>query len=426
MEKVVGYEQRRRIRAQIRVAKKKQETDHVVSTKTTRETITTIKRAISPERQPRSHTPEYHSRSSPQKSPEREPKSHERIVSPARQPTPQRVLSPEFESKQKSVPNKSLSPERQSPHQKSVSPERTRAKESGSALPNGHAKEPSKAVTGKRPQSPAKLRHNTTPSSRSPMRPSSPDKKTRPVSPTKAATPKPKSNRFSEYATAYMKKIGLKSEEVKTSSAKPKKSPARQVPENVTKQERTTRTIDEEEVRTKQTTTSVIKNVTERTASKDIIEIVDVNGKRSASPEKQRSPERRTQSPEKSRSRSPDLVRQVEQTPKKKETIVKTVNDIEKKIPSKQQQEEKPSWVTNRNLKKVSSTVRSYSSKKIDTEKQKYRAPSPSKVISKPIDVITSSYGPGPLDADGRPLFGIKALRNGATNYQGNYSFLAV
>lgn len=100
---------------------------------------------------------------------------------------------------------------------------------------------------------------------------------------------------------------------------------------------------------------------------------------------------------------------------------MKTSYEIEKKVPSKPVQEEKPSWVTNRNLKKITSESRTFSSKKIENEKPKYRAPSPSKVIAKPIDVITSSYGPGPLDADGKPLFGIKALRNGGSNFQGTY-----
>ncbi|CAH2048946.1 unnamed protein product, partial [Iphiclides podalirius] len=413
LEKVVGYEQRRRIRAQIRVARKKQESEHMTITKTTKDT--TIKRTVSPQRQPRSHTPEYQSRSTPQKSPERETKPYEKLDSPARQSTPQRTISPELESKQKPATKKYASPERQSPHKKSISPDRIKPREPESILLNGHSKEPSKLVTDKRPQSPAKLQQKSTP--RSPMRPSSPDKKTRPVSPTKSAAPKPKSNRFSEYASAYMKKIGLKSEEVKSSSPKPKKTPSQQVSENVVKQQRAVEQIDEEN-QTKQTSTSIAKNVSERTTSKDIIEIVQINGRRSASPEKKISPERRPKSPEKSRSRTPELEKPVEKTPKKKETQTKTVNDNEKKVSSKQQEEEKPSWVTNRNLKKVSSTVRTYSTKKIDNEKQKYRAPSPSKVISKPIDVITSSYGPGPLDADGRPLFGIKALKKGATNYQ--------
>ncbi|XP_013170129.1 PREDICTED: microtubule-associated protein futsch-like isoform X1 [Papilio xuthus] len=434
LEKVVGYEQRRRIRAQIRIAKKNQEND-TVSTRITKETVATVKKTPSQERQPRSHTPEYHSRSTPQKSPERESKSYSRMQSPGKQPSAEREPSPELKSKLQRNVLKSPSPERQSPIRQAehISPEPTKPKEQ-SPIPNGHAKMPNNVTDIKRPQSPSKLSQKSKPISKSPMRPGSPDKKGRPGSPTKTATPKPKSNRFSEYATAYMKKIGLKSEEAKTSSPKPKKTPL-QATVTVVKQEQTVKrqeqpnlvhVIDEQDtVETKHSSTIITKNITERASSKDVIEIVQLNGKRSSSPEKSPSPARRPKSPEKSRSRSPDLqkphvepVQREPQIDKKVETTGKVVNDIDKKISSKPQQEEKPSWVTNRNLKKVSSSVRTYSTKKAETEKPKYRSASPSKVISKPIDVITSSYGPGPLDADGRPLFGIKALRKGATNYQ--------
>ncbi|XP_045536394.1 microtubule-associated protein futsch isoform X1 [Papilio machaon] len=435
LEKVVGYEQRRRIRAQIRIAKKHQEND-TVTTRITKETVTTVKKAPSQERHSRSHTPEYHSRSTPQKSPEREPKSYFRMQSPGKQPSADREPSPELKTKLQRNVLKSPSPERHSPIRQAehISPEPTKPKEQQSPLPNGHAKINNNVADNKRPQSPSKLSQKSKPISKSPMRPGSPDKKGRPGSPTKTATPKPKSNRFSEYATAYMKKIGLKSEEVKTSSPKPKKIPA-QATVTVVKEEQTVKrqerpnlvhVIDEQDtVETKHSSTIITKNVTERTSSKDVIEIVQLNGKRSASPEKSPSPARRPKSPEKSRSRSPELqkpnaepVQREPQIEKKKETTGKAVNDIEKKISSKPQQEEKPSWVTNRNLKKVTSSVRTYSTKKAENEKPKYRSASPSKVISKPIDVITSSYGPGPLDADGRPLFGIKALKKGATNYQ--------
>ncbi|CAG5045553.1 unnamed protein product [Parnassius apollo] len=465
LDKVVGYEQRRRIRAQIRIAKKSQENKDVTNSNAIKETVVTITKAPSTERRQRSHTPEYQTRSTPQKSPERESKSYQKIDSPVRQSSPQRVISSECEIKPHI--DKTLSPERKSPDQKTVSPDITKPNDQ-TTLFNGHTQEPSKILVEKRPQSPSKLPQKSTATSKSPLRPTSPDKKARPASPTKStrpstpsklarpisppkqarpaspnkqtrpasptksarpasptksgrlasptksATTKSTSHQLSEYASVYMKKIGLKTEGVKTSPSKLKKSP-----ENLVKQEETVTRIEDEAVEIDQTSDSINKNVTERTSSEDVIEIMQTNGKRSPSPQEKRSSKRRSQSPEKSP--SPESRRPIQQetkVEKTKETITKTVNDIGKKVPTKQLQEEKPSWVTNRNLKKVASTARTYSSKKIESEKPKYRAPSPSKVISKPIDVITSSYGPGPLDADGRPLFGIKALRNGATNYQ--------
>lgn len=418
MEKVVGYEQRRRIRAQIRIARKKSETEHVDSTthtRTTKQTVTTQK--------PRS--PERHQTKSPDRTP-------------------------------KSTPHKTASPDRHAKTPQRTMPERSHPREHAQPVLNGHAKEPAKTLHDKRPrpQSPDKLAPKSVLKTKSPLRQASPDKKTRPdiQSPGKTGTPKPKGNRFNEYASAYMKKVGL-SEADKLKFAESKKKTT----------EEKYKTVQHEEYKI-QEEYSTAKHFTERTSSKDVIEVVQMNGsKRSPSPEKKQSPDRKAHSPDRRayspdhKAQSPDRkahspdrkvlsperkahsperifertpspvqkqpVHQTKSEPTKKETIIKTVYDIEKKIPQKPAQEEKPSWVTNRNLKKITSDSRTYSSKKIE-EKPKYRAPSPSKVITKPIDVITSSYGPGPLDADGKPLFGIRALRNGASNYQGKITYV--
>lgn len=463
MEKVVGYEQRRRIRSQIRIAKKKVESDHVdhthAYTKTTRQTTTTQK-LRSPERLQT-------------RSPERAPKSSlHKTSSPDRQAkTPQRSI-----------------------------PERTQPREQVPPVLNGHSKEPSKTVSDHpRPRSPEKPAPKSAPKTKSPVRHPSPDKKTRTQSPNKIVTPKPKPNRFNEYASAYMKKVGLsEADKIKFAEAKSKKA--------AEEKQRTVKNTEEHKIVEEYSTA---KSFTERTSSRDVIEVVHTNGtiRRSSSPEKRQSPERRAQSPERKaqyperkaqspdryaqsperktqfperkaqspdrkshyperkaqspdrkshypepKAQSPDRKAQYPErkaqspdrkahsperiydvrTPSpahkqlrtesgKKETIIKTVYEIEKKIPQKSVQEEKPSWVTNRNLKKISSENRTFSSKKIE-EKPKYRAPSPSKVITKPIDVITSSYGPGPVDSDGKPLFGIRALRNGTSNFQGKRS----
>lgn len=351
------------------------------------------------------------------KSPERQQKpTTQRVVSPDRLPksTPHRTISPEQQPK--STVHKTVSPDRQSKF--AAKSERTHPKEP-TILLNGHAKEPAKVVSEvphQRPHSPVKPVSNIS-RNKSPVRHPSPEKKTRTASPTKTTTGKPKSNRFNEYATAYMKKAGL-NEADKLMAAKTKK-------DTTITDHKTRRKVEEHEVIESKQSSQISKSHTERTSSKDVIEVVHLNGKRSPSPEKKRSPERRASPTERLREKSPSpvLKRQRSDTGQK-ETIIKTVLELEKKTQPKSVQEEKPSWITNRNLKKITSETRTFSSKKIESEKPKYRAPSPSKVISKPIDVITSSYGPGPLDADGKPLFGIKALRNGASNYQGRFTLL--
>ncbi|KAF2898002.1 hypothetical protein ILUMI_08167, partial [Ignelater luminosus] len=77
--------------------------------------------------------------------------------------------------------------------------------------------------------------------------------------------------------------------------------------------------------------------------------------------------------------------------------------------------EEKPSWITQRPLKKVTDSApsrkgTSTSSTTTTTKKQTITRTSPSKE-RKPTDDITSSYGVGPTDENGSPLFGLKALR---------------
>ncbi|XP_046965669.1 titin isoform X2 [Vanessa cardui] len=502
LEKVVGYEQRRRIRAQIRVAKKKVEKGQVdTNTVTkTKQTVSKVTKTRSPERQNKS--PERQAKSTIQKatSPERQPQKYS---SPVRQP--QITSSPDRHIQ------KCRSPERDvtSTSHITLLSERTESEEVKHLL-NGNSKDTTNILEKQiRSRTPDKLPSKAPPKSKSPLRKHSPDKKSRPLSPTKTPSTKPKSNRFSEYATAYMKKIGLKDSD-KTIDIKLKKVPINELK---------TKTIETHHaIESKHSLTT--KKTSERVSSKDTVEVTHLNGKRSPSPQKfdtksrtplrklspdrkvhtpersqispershrntehlrhsperakhsperarhsperaRHSPERARHSPERARlsperakhsperaQHSPERTQRIlehsQQTPRRrydsperspspettrqksdvnksqinKETIIKTVFDIEKKIPQKPKQEEKPSWVTNRNLKKITSESRTFSTKKIEPEKPKYRQLSPSKVISKPIDVITSSYGPGPLDTDGKPLFGIRALRKGSSNYQ--------
>ena len=421
LEKVVGYEQRRRIRAQIRIAKKNVEKEQINLSTTLK-----IKQSITKETKLRSPDRLH-------KSPERKINVVlQKTVSPSRQISQHKSSSP--------APNATQVPLSSKPHgsekeDKSSLNEFTKEK----SETNIHEKLP-------RPKSPSKLSVKLPTKSKSPMRTASPDKK-RPTSPTKSSPAKPKSNRFNEYASAYMKKVGLKDEEKTTEISKVKKISNDE--QRIKKMEKHTSEANASSI--------ISKKSPERTVSHDNFEVntTQINGKRSPSPEntinkknyesdknrvsqKRTSPVRKTYSPERiahslernipvARSPSPKRPQELKQKSdtdgsktQTKEVFITTTVDIDKKIPQKQKQEEKPSWVVNRNLKKTSET-RTFTTKKVEPEKPKYRAVSPSKVISKPIDVITSSYGPGPLDADGRPLFGIKALRNGASNYQGMY-----
>lgn len=376
----MGYEQRRRIRAQIRIARKMEHEHvyHTTHTRTTKQTTTIHK--------------------------ERSPERHQ-------------MESPDRASKTKL--HKTGSPDRQAKTPIRIIPDHDQPINHDQPISNGHTKEPVQIISEKqsRAQSPTKIAPKSALKTKSTNRPASPDKKTRTQSPTKTAGPKPKANRFNEYAFAYMKKVGLnEADKLKFTESKKKTT---EVKHKTVKQ--VEHKINEE--------ISTSKKIIHRTPSEEIIEVIEMNGnKRSPSPEKRQSPERKSQSRERVHERTPSPDKKqptihTKSVPIKKETIIKTVYEIEKKIPQKQTPESKPSWVTDRNLKKITTDTRTYSSKKIE-EKPRYRAASPSKVISKPIDVITSSYGPGPLDAEGKPLFGIKALRNGASNFQGEFKFL--
>ncbi|XP_057654880.1 mucin-2 isoform X1 [Diorhabda carinulata] len=99
-------------------------------------------------------------------------------------------------------------------------------------------------------------------------------------------------------------------------------------------------------------------------------------------------------------------------------SILKKTEIHQKKI-----EDDKPEWVKQRNLKKVSSpnTNEKISTNVRRTVKEENRIIT---VGCEPTDSITSSYGVGPTDENGTPLFGLKALRtqhNGTTKVQGTF-----
>lgn len=100
-----------------------------------------------------------------------------------------------------------------------------------------------------------------------------------------------------------------------------------------------------------------------------------------------------------------------------------------KNRPTTTDDDNKPEWVRERNLRKTSTddrastttrrtstsssttTTTTTTKSKKDTSNTTKRSSSPLKE-SKPTDIITSSYGVGPTDENGAPLFGLKALRS--------------
>lgn len=113
----------------------------------------------------------------------------------------------------------------------------------------------------------------------------------------------------------------------------------------------------------------------------------------------------------KDRSMSPEPKKKPQTTPGVYKTDLKPVQPVSKVV-----SDDKPSWVTNRILKKtVTETATEERRNNVPLKKKETprRSPSPQKEV-KPIDCITSSYGIGPTDENGQPLFGIRALRKAA------------
>ncbi|KAG5891014.1 hypothetical protein JTB14_005788 [Gonioctena quinquepunctata] len=71
--------------------------------------------------------------------------------------------------------------------------------------------------------------------------------------------------------------------------------------------------------------------------------------------------------------------------------------------------DDKPEWVKQRNLRKVTETTPLTITVTKTTKKEKITATPVTEI--KPTDLITSSYGVGPTDENGTPLFGLRALR---------------
>lgn len=97
-------------------------------------------------------------------------------------------------------------------------------------------------------------------------------------------------------------------------------------------------------------------------------------------------------------------------------TTERTITTLKKTIPPAKAPvaDSQPEWVRQRNLKNTRenavTTVRKSTNTSTSSTKKFTSRISPAKEI-KGTDIITSSYGVGPTDENGTPLFGLKALR---------------
>ncbi|XP_065074893.1 mucin-2-like isoform X2 [Ochlerotatus camptorhynchus] len=96
-------------------------------------------------------------------------------------------------------------------------------------------------------------------------------------------------------------------------------------------------------------------------------------------------------------------------------TTMKTSKFGERVAPTKgDAKEDKPIWATSNILKKASDGTRSFKTTSSTTSSTAKKATTIMRDVpkeTKPTDCITSSYGVGPTDENGLPLFGIRALK---------------
>ncbi|XP_038116554.1 uncharacterized protein LOC6050116 isoform X2 [Culex quinquefasciatus] len=98
-------------------------------------------------------------------------------------------------------------------------------------------------------------------------------------------------------------------------------------------------------------------------------------------------------------------------------TVTAKTSRFGEKVPAKEVKDDgKPIWATGNILKKASETTRTFKTSSTTSTATKKATPVMREVPkeTKPTDCITSSYGVGPTDENGLPLFGIRALKKKA------------
>lgn len=223
--------------------------------------------------------------------------------------------------------------------------------------------------------------------------------------------PREKQPKTSESETKYNKKA-----ESYTQSTR-KVSPARISPDRRS-YERTDRSDTRESRQSAEGTTEYSSSYmyNERRTSSDYI---TSKTKRERSPELKPSRDSST-GKDKSKKLSPEKEIPLRSSPDRKITSKTETGERFTKLKktvstSKSFEDDKPEWAKQRNLRKTTETSTPSSRKTTTTKtttitRNNQTRSSPSKEI-KTTDLITSSYGVGPTDENGAPLFGLKALR---------------
>lgn len=151
-----------------------------------------------------------------------------------------------------------------------------------------------------------------------------------------------------------------------------------------------------------------------------------IDDKQSRLNRKSPSPSKRTPSPDQKSTRSTgSTVTQPTSSWISRTTTTSTSSttpQLKKTVISTQPADDKPEWVTQKILKKVDRNeppkrpgVNRLANVKLNDLKTKKEEDVKDSKVSKviePTSCITSSYGVGPMDESGRPMFGLKALRH--------------
>lgn len=441
LEITTGYEQRRRIRSQMRIVRINLEntgrTDRTCEkSESSQQTTKTQRTSVSTTQQETKSVSEF--RRSSHSENESISMDCGRRHSKESHTTTDKKRSTNTNTQQETYHSRSTSPEKGSPERRRESPGKmVPTTESPAKRRESPQKITSNGTAGRRRESPEKITTNGRPGRRSPEkryqattesvrssqttvrenghRTSSPETKNRKSSPDKFSTcPKVRSSKVSEYTTAYLRKIGV------SNNLKPEAIPKIV---NVKKEK-------EEKIESEYQSTYSRKT----SSSTERVEKSSYSSKNnSRSGTRSPSPAKRSPSPTEKlyrRSPSPDWKRPREEETTDSKTEYQSAFSNFKSKPSakdvfntltRKKEEAKPEWATTNILRKTSET-RSFTSKKVEGKKTVKRSQSPSKVVKKPLDVITSSYGVGPTDDNGRPMFGLKALRKHSgsnQNYEG-------
>ncbi|XP_055525380.1 titin-like isoform X3 [Wyeomyia smithii] len=137
----------------------------------------------------------------------------------------------------------------------------------------------------------------------------------------------------------------------------------------------------------------------------------DIRVSKTVEVERKTEPLQRSVSPAKPRAATYEKTTVTQATTSPVTPTTKTSKPNERITP-KESKDDKPIWATSNILKKASDTTRSFrTTSTVSTAKKTTSTMRDTPKETKPTDCITSSYGVGPTDENGLPLFGIRALK---------------